>query len=53
MERERERRMMFATIASWVAKKSIIVVIAKPKRVQLSASLRRTHNHNISLDTVF
>ena len=32
-ERERERWMMFATIASWVAKKSIIVVIAKPKKV--------------------
>ena len=44
-ERERERDVTFATIASQVSKESKIITTIKPKRTYM---LRRTHNYNIT-----
>ena len=48
---EREREVIFDTTASWVSKKSKFIATAKSKRAYLLVSLRRTHDHNISLGT--
>ena len=51
--REREQQMIFAKIESWVAKESKIVVTIKLKKAELPTSPRRTHDQNISYDTLF
>ena len=45
--------MIFAIIASWVAKKSEIDATTKPKRALMLAPLRTTYDHNIYFGTFF
>ena len=45
--------MIFAINGSQAAKKSKIIATVKPRRTQLLASPRKTHDLNISFGTIF